>query len=46
VQTCTLPAFPGINQALIDNMDQYLSKPDASVDSVISGITSGIQKTL
>lgn len=46
VKTSTLPSFTGINQALIDNMDQYLSNPSASVDTVISGLTSGIKKVL
>ena len=46
VQTCVLPAFPGINQALIDNMDPYLSNPGASTDSVVAGLTASIQKAL
>lgn len=46
VKTCTLPSFSGINQALVDNMDQYLSNPNASADSVVSGLTSSIQKVL
>jgi multiple sugar transport system substrate-binding protein len=46
VKTSTLPAFPGINQALVDNMDQYLSDPSSSVDSVIDALTKGITKAL
>lgn len=46
VKTSTLPAFPGINQALVDNMDQFLSNPSATVDSVIGGLTSAIEKAL
>ena len=46
VKTTTLPSFPGINQALIDNMDQFLSNPSATVDSVVSGLTAAIQKSL
>jgi multiple sugar transport system substrate-binding protein len=46
VKTCVTPAFSGINQALIDNMDQYLSNPSATADSVIQGLTSGINRAL
>lgn len=46
VKTSTLPAFPGINQALVDSMDQFLSNPSATPDSVISAITAGIEKAL
>jgi multiple sugar transport system substrate-binding protein len=46
VKTSTAAAFPGINQALVDNMDQFLSNPSASVDSVIQGLTGAIQKVL
>ncbi|KRB43590.1 MULTISPECIES: sugar ABC transporter substrate-binding protein [unclassified Terrabacter] len=46
VKTSTLPSFPGINQALVDNMDQFLSNPSATVDSVVGGLTTAIQKAL
>jgi multiple sugar transport system substrate-binding protein len=46
VKTSTLPAVPGINQALVDNMDQYLSDPGSSVDTVITALTKGIEKAL
>lgn len=46
VKTCILPSFTGINQALIDNMDQYLSNPNAGADSVIQALTAGIKKVL
>jgi len=46
VKTSTLPAFPGINQALVDNMDQYLSDPSSSVDTVIGALTKGIEQAL
>ena len=46
VKTSTLPAFPGIGQTLVDNMDQYLSNPSASVDGVIDALTKGIEKAL
>ena len=46
VKTSTLPAFPGINQALVDSMDQYLSDPSSSTDSVIDALTKGITKAL
>jgi len=46
VKTSTVAAFPGINQALVDNMDQFLSNPSAGVDSVVSSLTSGITKAL
>jgi ABC-type glycerol-3-phosphate transport system substrate-binding protein len=46
VKTSTLPAFPGINQALVDSMDQYLSNPSSRVDTVIDALTKGITKAL
>ncbi len=46
VKTSTLPAFPGINQALVDTMDQYLSDPSSSTDAVIEALTKGITKAL
>ena len=46
VKTSTVAAFPGINQALVDNMDQFLSNPSAGVDSVVSSLTSGVTKAL
>lgn len=45
-KTSTLPAFPGINQALVDNLDQFLSDPSASVDSIVSKLTASIAKAL
>lgn len=46
VKVSTVPAFPGLNQALVDNMDQYLSNASASTDSVVSGLTASIEKAL
>ncbi len=46
VKAATSPAFPGINQALIDNMDQYLSNASASTDSVVRGLTASVEKAL
>ena len=46
VKTSVLPAFPGINQALVDTMDQFLSSSSASVDSVVDGLSDGIEKAL
>ncbi len=46
VKTSTLPAFPGINQALVDNMDQYLADPNSSVDAVITALTKRIEQAL
>ncbi len=46
VKASTAPAFAGINQALIDNMDQYLSSSSSSTDSVIKGLTDSIEKAL
>lgn len=46
VKTSTMAAFPAINQALVDNMDQFLSNPSASVDSVVSALTAAIEKAL
>lgn len=44
VKVSTSPAFPGINQALVDNMDQYLSNPSSSTDALIASLTAAIQK--
>lgn len=44
VKVSTSPAFPGINQALVDNMDQYLSSPTSSTDAVIASLTAAIEK--
>jgi multiple sugar transport system substrate-binding protein len=46
VKAATSPAFAGINQALVDTMDQYLSDPSASTDAVVQALTSGVQKAL
>ncbi len=46
VKASTVPAFPGINQALIDSMDQYLSSASSTTDSVVQALTSGIEKAL
>lgn len=46
VKTSTAAAFPKINQALVDNMDQFLSNPSAGVDSIVQALTSSIQKAL
>ena len=46
VATATSPSFAGINQALVDSMDQYLSDPDSSTDTVIEDLTAGIEKVL
>lgn len=46
VKVATSAAFPGINQALVDNMDQYLSNASSTTDSVISGLTASIEKAL
>lgn len=46
VRTSTMPGFPAINQALVDNMDQFLGDPTASVDSVVRSLTGAIEKAL
>lgn len=46
VRATTVPAFPGINQALVDNMDQYLSDPDSSTDDVIAALTRAIDEAI
>ena len=46
VKAATSPAFAGINQVLVDTMDQYLSDPSASTDAVVQALTSGVQKAL
>lgn len=43
VATTTSPAFPGINQALIDHMDQYLSDPSSSTDEVVAALSTDIE---
>ena len=44
VKVSTSAAFPGMNQALVDNMDQYLSDPNSSTDALIASLTAAIQK--
>lgn len=46
VAVSTTPAFPGINQVLVDNLDQFLSNPNSDVNSTIAAITKGIEKSL
>jgi multiple sugar transport system substrate-binding protein len=46
VRATTSPAFPGINQALVDNMDQYLSDPAASTDDTIQALNDAVQAAL
>ncbi len=46
VKAATSPAFAGINQALVDTMDQYLSNPSASTDDMVQALTAGVQKAL
>lgn len=46
VKAATSPAFAGINQALVDSMDQYLSQASGSTDAVVKSLTSGIEKAL
>ena len=46
VDVSTSAAFPGINQALVDTMDQYLSDRGATTDSIVENLTSAIEKAL
>lgn len=46
VGACTVPSFTGINQVLIDTMDQYLSDPGSSTDQMIQDLTNGIDKAI
>jgi multiple sugar transport system substrate-binding protein len=46
VKAATSPAFAGINQALVDTMDQYLSNPSANTDDTVRALTAGVQKAL
>jgi multiple sugar transport system substrate-binding protein len=46
VRVSTSPAFPGINQALVDTMDQYLTDRSADTDGVVERLTGGIEKAL
>ena len=46
VKAATSRAFAGINQALIDSMDQYLSNPSANTDDTVRALTEGVQKAL
>jgi len=46
VRAATSRAFAGINQALVDNLDQYLSTPSSSTDAVVQSLTAGIDKAL
>ncbi|MBL7253495.1 ABC transporter substrate-binding protein [Paractinoplanes lichenicola] len=46
VKAATSRAFAGINQALVDTMDQYLSNPSAGTDDTVRALTDGVQKAL
>lgn len=46
VRASTSAAFPGINQALVDNMDQYLSDPSASTDATVQALTAAVEAAL
>lgn len=46
VAVSTSPGFTGINQALIDNMDQYLSDPSSSTDDVVARLTADIEQAI
>ncbi|WP_336922846.1 ABC transporter substrate-binding protein [Aquipuribacter sp. SD81] len=43
VLTTVSPAFPGINQALVDNLDQYLGSEDSSTDEVVEVLNADIE---
>ncbi len=46
VKVATSASFSGLNQALVDNMDQYLSDPNSSTDTVIQALTDAITKAM
>ena len=46
VKAATSPAFAGINQSVVDTMDQYLSNPSASTDETVQALTAAVQKAL
>lgn len=46
VATTVSPAFAGINQALIDNMDTYLGDPGSSTDDVVQALSADIESAV
>lgn len=46
VATTVSPGFAGINQALIDNMDEYLGDPDSSTDDVVAALSGDIESAV
>lgn len=46
VRSSTSRSFAGINQALVDNLDQYLANPSATTDSVVQALTGAIEKAV
>lgn len=46
VAVSTSPGFTGINQALIDSMDQYLSDPSSSTDDLVARLTADIEQAV
>lgn len=46
VKASTSAGFAGINQALVDNLDQYLSSPSSSTDAVVKALGTAVDKAL
>jgi multiple sugar transport system substrate-binding protein len=46
VAVSTSPGFTGINQALIDAMDGYLSDPSSSTDALVERLTADIEQAV
>lgn len=46
VATTVSPAFAGINQALIDNMDTYLGEAGSSTDDVVQALSADVESAV
>lgn len=46
VATTVLPGFPGINQALVDNLDEYLGDPGSSTDEVVERLSADVESAV
>jgi multiple sugar transport system substrate-binding protein len=46
VATTVSPGFPGINQALVDTLDEYLGDPGSSTDDVVERLSADVERAV
>jgi multiple sugar transport system substrate-binding protein len=46
VKTTVSPGFPGINQALVDTLDEYLGDPGSSTDDVVERLSADVERAV